>query len=287
VKQLIVFILPCFAICRTLQADSEGQERSWSNVATLSYVATSGNSSVNTLGFSNDFIKKWKLTALAVKGGMVRSETTLTSVSAVGSSLDDAVIKETHSSSLTADNYFVNARLDYRLKDKDRWYLYGGSSWERNLTIGLDSRLAATIGMGRIFADAEKTKWRVDAGFGATKEEPVVASPGFKKDFGTFNLTSELKHKFNDNINYNADLAFTDNWKEAKDWLFVFKQGLTVTMTKGAALKIGFDINFRNMPSLISVKAYTTDYPPVALGDITIRAKKLDMVTTTSLVIRF
>jgi len=283
-------ILPFFATChigQSLQAQTTAQTRTWSNATTLSYVATSGNSSTNTLGFSNDFVKKWNLTSLALKGGMIRSETTLTSVSATGESLDDAVVKESKSSSVTADRYYLNARLDYRIKDKDRWYWYGGSSWERNLPVGLDERLAASAGLGRILADAKKTKWRVDVGLGITKEKPVIASGSFQKDFGTLNLTSELKHTFNGNINYNADLAFTYNLKNSDDWLTVFKQGITLTMTKGTAIKVGFDLNYRNMPSLISVKAYTPNNPPVFLGDIILRAKKLETITTTSLVVKF
>jgi hypothetical protein len=286
-KSIAVITFPCIVIAQTPQAQADARARAWSNVTTLSFVAASGNSSVNTVGFSNDFIKKWNLTALTIKGGMIRSQTVLTSIIAVGSSLDDVIVSKSSSSSVTAENYFLNGRLDYRLKDKDRWYWYSGASWERNLPIGLSSRLAVTIGLGRIFANAEKTKWRVDAGIGATREEPVVVSHGFQRDFGTLNLTSELRHKFNDNVNYSADLAFTDNLKESDEWMLVFKQGLTVTMTRGTALKIGFDIHYRNKPSLLSVKAHTTDNPPVALGDITIRAKKLDTVTTTSLVITF
>jgi len=85
---LIFLVLPYFVFGQTPQEQpapqaqpeaqtpqtpqAEVKTRDWSNVTTLSYVAASGNSSVNTLGFSNDFIRKWNLTALTVKGGMIR-----------------------------------------------------------------------------------------------------------------------------------------------------------------------------------------------------------------------
>ncbi|MDR2697447.1 MAG: DUF481 domain-containing protein [Holophagales bacterium] len=286
-KLLLILISYRFAICQTPPAASAQKARTWSNIATLSFVATSGNSSVDTIGFSNDFIKRWNLMTLTFKSGILRSETSLTRVTTTGNSLDDAPLQEFSTSSVTAENYFLNARFDYRLKDKDRWYWYSGSSWERNLPVGLSSRTTVTGGVGRIVTDSNKTRWRMDTGIGITREEPTFPPPGFQRGFATFNLTSSLKHKFNENANYSADLSSSCNLKEFQDWLSVFKQGLTLTVTRTTAMKIGFDINYRNMPSLISVKVYSADSPSSVIGNLISRAKKLDTTATTSLVISF
>ena len=223
---------------------------------------------------------------LTLKGGMIRSESTSVGFTASGSSLEDAKVHEDRTSSVTAENYSFSGRFDYRLKDMDKWYWYGGTSWEQNLPIGLDSRTAVSAGIGRILADT-KYKWRIDTGLGVTREEPTVLPPGFQKEFGTFNLTSSFQRSFNGNISYNADLACTYNLKRFKDSLIVFKQGLTVMMTKGTALKVGYDVNYKNIPGLISVRAYSHDDPPVLLGNLIISAKKLDAIATTSLVVSF
>jgi hypothetical protein len=261
--------------------------RTWSNITTLSFAATSGNSIGETIGFYNDYTKKWNTATLLVKAKIVRSETIYERRTAIGPSLEEAVVHESNSSSVTVENYFLNARFDYRLKDKDKWYWYCGSSWEQNLPIGLDSRTALTTGLGRIIADKSKTYWRVDAGFGGTREEPTIPPIGFQKDFATFNITSSFKHRFRANINYNADLSCTYNLKELDDRLLAIKQGLTVAMTKSTALKVGLDMNHRNIPALISVRAYTPDDPPVVLGHLALPAKKLDTAATTSFVISF
>ncbi|MCL1908079.1 MAG: DUF481 domain-containing protein [Holophagaceae bacterium] len=279
-KLLIPLLASCFAMGQA------AVPRTWSNVATLSFVATSGNASGNTTGFSDNFTKKWDLMTLTVKGGMIRSKSTYVGFTAIGSSLEDAIVREDRTSSVTAENYSLSGRFDYRLKDRDKWYWYGGSSWEQNLPIGLESRAAVTAGVGRILADTDY-KWRVDAGLGVTREEPTVVPPGFQKDFGTFNLTSSFARSFNGNISYNADLACTYNLKKMEDRLYVFKQGLTVTMAKGTALKVGYDMNYRNIPGLVSVRTYNSEDPPVFLGNLIISAKKLDTLATTSLVISF
>jgi hypothetical protein len=250
-------------------------------------VSASGNSSANTLGFSDDFTRKWGLNALALKCGMVRSESTRSSYTAVGETIGGAVVRESRSSSVTAENFFASARFDYRLKDKDRWYWYGGSIWERNRPVGLDARAAVTVGAGRVVADSAATKWRLDLGVGATREDPVVRPDAFRRDFGTFNLTSEVKQRLSQGVGYASDLSSAYDIKQAGGWLVALKQSVTAAVRRGVALKVGCDMSYRNIPALISVAAQTAGDPPEPLGTVRIEAKRLDTVTTTSLVITF
>ena len=283
-KLLFALIVPCYVIGQSPQA---APPRTWSNITTLSYVSVSGNSSVDTIGFSNDFTKKWHLTTLTIKGNMIHSESIVSSLTAIGNSLDDVVVQKASTDLIVAENYSLNARLDYQLKDKHRWYWYGGSSWTRNLPVGLNARTTATAGIGRIIISAAKTNWRLDAGLGITREEPTYLPAGFQKNFGTFNLSGSFKHQFNGNINYNADLNSAFNVKKTNDWLFTIKQGLTVTLTSHTALKVGLDINYKNAPNLILVRVYTSYDPPVSIGSIILESKKVDTLATTSLVVTY
>jgi|GEM_PF-1975504 len=284
-KWLLISISYSIAICQTPPTSSVKKASTWSNIATLSYVSTSGNSTVDTMGFSNDFIKRWNMMALTVKSGILHSKSSISRVTTTGNSVNDAELRRFRATSVTTENYFINARFDYRLKDKDRWYWYSGSSWERNIPVGLNSRTTITGGVGRVLTDSNKTKWRLDTGLGFTHEEPTISRPGFKKEFSTFNITSSLKHRYNESTNYSADLTASCNLKEEQDWLSVLKQGLTFTMTRAAAIKIGFDMNYRNMPSFISIRVYSADNPSAVVGSLITRAKRLDTVATTSLVI--
>jgi hypothetical protein len=153
--------------------------------------------------------------------------------------------------------------------------------------VGLDARAAVTVGAGRIVADSPATKWRLDLGVGATREDPVVRPAAFRRDFGTFNLTSEVKQRLSPGVGYAADLSSAYDIKRSGGWLVVLKQSLTVAVRKGVALKVGCDMNYRNVPALISVAVHTADDPPEPRGAVQIEAKRLDTVATTSLVITF
>jgi putative salt-induced outer membrane protein YdiY len=215
---------------------------------------------------------------------MNRVENTLVGISGFGTSLDDWVLRRSKTKSIAVENYFLSTRYDHRLGANGKWYWFGETSWEQNQPAGLNSRTAFRAGMGQIFLSTDKSSWRVDAGLGATREIPIIPRAGFKKYFGTANLTSSLRHKFNDNVNYNADLTCTYNIRIMRDRVYVLRQKLQVTMTRRTSLSIGYDMNYRNNPAQISVRVYTEDYPPIHIGNIITKAKKLDVLATTSLV---
>jgi len=262
-------------------------KRPWNNVTTLSYVATAGNAEGQTIGFGNEFLYKWAQSTFSLKAGAIRVNSTIVSRSAVGTSLQDYVLKETRTETTTAETYFLNGRYDHRLKDKDRWYWYGGAGWERNRPAGLDNKYSATLGFGRIWADSDRTKFRTDAGFGFTHEQPLVPPVKFQSNYGTFNLTSQLKQKIGASSLYAMDLALTDSLADSQDYLGILRQGFTVSINKTLALKVGYDIAYKNHPNLIPVEVFTDAVPPVSLGNISVRAKKTDTAFTTSLVITF
>jgi len=261
--------------------------RDWSNVMTFSLVTAMGNSSAGTWGLSNDYTKKWDMNALVLKCGAIRSESTKSTYTAVGGSLDDAVVRRNKYSYVTAENIFADTRFDYRLKEKHRWYWYCGARWERNRPVGLDTRTAVTVGAGRIFVDTVATKFRLDIGTGLTREDPVVRPDSYRRDFGTLNFTSEIKQRVSPSVGYTADVSSAYDIKHSGGWLIVLKQGVTVAARKSTVLKVGCDMTYRDIPPLILVPAYTDGDPPTHLGVIRVKAKKLDLVTTTSLVVPF
>lgn len=266
---------------------AEEAPRPWSNVSTLSFVATGGNSQGQTLGMGNEYQYKWTQSALALKAGAIRANSTVVSRSATGQSLEDYQVLESRVKNTTAETYFANGRYDHRLKDQDRWYWYGGAGWERNRPAGLENKYAATGGFGRIWFDSEGSKFRTDAGFGYTHEQPMVKPTGFNADYGTFNFTAQLRQQIGANSQYAMDLELTDNLKETKDYQGVLRQGLTVSLNKTLALKVGLDLIYRNLPKSFPVRVVSSLNPGQELGLVPFEAKKLDTLFTTSLVITF
>ena len=260
-------------------------KRPWSNVTTLSYVATAGNAEGQTIGFGNDFLYKWSQSAFSLKVSAIRVNSTVVTRSATGTSLADYSLGEQHIATTTAEAYSVNGRFDHRLKDKDRWYWFGGAGWERNRPAGLDNKFTSQAGFGRIWADLDRSRFRTDAGFGYTYEQPLVPPVGFRASYNTVNFTSQLKQKVGASSLYTVDLALTDNLSDSPDCIGVLRQGLTVSINKTMALKIGYDLAYKNRPNLIPVDIFTEAAPPVSLGKISVLAKRTDTTFTTSLVI--
>lgn len=261
--------------------------RNWADMATLSYVATAGNSQGQTIGFSNHFAYKWDKSLLVVKAGAVRVAATTVDRVAVGSTLEDVQVVENRTTRTTAENYYFNGRYDNRLKDADRYYWYAGAGWERNIPAGLENRYTSAGGFGRIWSDSKDTKFRTDAGLGYTVEKPIAEPEGFKPRYGTFNLTAELKQRIGPQASYGAELNLVENLTEGRDTQGTLRQGLTVTLNRTLALKVGYDLIYRSRPNLIGVDAYSPDLQPVKLGQVFVSAKKLDTLFTTSLVITF
>jgi len=287
-------ILISAALCSSLMAQEPTPQastppkpapRAWSNVSTLSFVATDGNAVGQTLGFANDYGYKWSLSTLSFKTFAIRATSTIVNRSATGGTLESAIINEERVRSTTAEMFGFGGRLDHRLKEKVRFYGFVAANWTRNRPAGLDSRSAAILGAGRIWADSAATKFRTDLGVGWTYEQPVVVPEGFKQRYGTWNLNSQLKQKFGAATLYTMDLAITDNLSNTQDWQGTLKQGLTVSMSARLALKVGYDILYRNRPNLIAIEVFSLTTPPVSLGSVSIPARKTDTVFTTSLVV--
>lgn len=285
------FLLSLIGLSLAAQAPapeiSQPAPRAWSNVTTLSYVATTGNAEGQTVGFGNEFLYKWDQSVFSLKARAIRVNTTVVTRSATGTSLEDYVLAENRTSTTTAEAYGLNGRFDHRLKDKDRWYWYGGAGWEKNRPAGLDNKYSATTGFGRIWADQDRTKFRTDVGFGYTHEQPLVAPDDFQANYGTVNFTSQISQKIGANSLYTMDLAFTNNLSDSRDYQGVLRQGFSVAINKSLALKVGYDVVYKNKPNLIPVEVFTTALPPLSLGSVSISAKKTDTTFTTSLVITF
>lgn len=261
--------------------------RVWTDVATLSFVATGGNAEGQTIGFANDFGYKWRLSAFTVKAAAIRVSTTTVARSATGTSLDDAVVTETRTRATTAESYTVQSRLDHRFREDGRFYAFGAAGWERNRPAGLENRYTTGAGVGYIWIESDRTTFRTDGGFGWTREQPLIEQPGFKGRFGTANLAALYKQKIGAASLYTAELNGTQNLSTGEDWFGVLKQALTVSLNKTLALKVGYDMAYRNRPNLIPVDVYDLSVPPVNLGQVSVEAKKLDTVFTTSLVVTF
>ncbi len=259
----------------------------WSDKASLSYVAVGGNASSQSLGFANEYKYAWSDASFAFNLGGVRVATTTTSRTAYGASLPAATVTETDLTTTNTETYYANLRYDHKLSERFEWF--GSAGWERNIPAGLEGRTTGLAGVGYWWVKDDRTKVFTDAGLGYTKESLVYTPAGTDSGFGTFRLGAKVEQKVFAASLFTSELNVSDSLKDSQNYLAVWRTSFTTTLSSRLALKVGYDMTYKNRPASVGVDVIQTPVatPPVILGQTAVQLKKLDTVFTTSLVLSF
>ena len=259
--------------------------QAWTNVTTLSFVGSSGNSRGQAFGFTNVFTMKWDAFLFSANLGAIRSASTVTERKAFSNQLPYVQYSEKDITTVTAEQYYGNGRLEWKFADA--WYWYGGGGWERNRPAGIEDRSSIATGVGRVWVDTEATKFKTDLGVGNTWDNLAYEPADFKDSYTTGVLTASFRQKLGPVAILTADLAYTSELSNSTNWYGVGRFGLSASMSTHLALKVGVDLTYRNVPGRIQVPVYTFNPPVVELGKHVVEAKKTDVVYTTGLVVTF
>jgi hypothetical protein len=255
----------------------EKPKEGWSDIAEFSYVATSGNSNVSTLGFKNFLKRTWEKESFEIKAGAIRSESTITTY-VVQPSGD---IEEQTATTLAAENYYLNGRFDRKISDRFFWF--AGAGWERNRPSGIDSHTSVAAGVGNIWKDTETLKFRTDYSATYHKETDLVEPPGFDGTFGGARLSSTYLQKFGASTTYGNDFIVDENLNKTEDYRGDMTNWVAVAMSAKLALKVSLQWLYRHDPAFTEA----SDPGNVTPGPDLVQLKKLDSIFTASLVVKF
>lgn len=282
-KALIVGLVPAALLAQAPAAPPSN----WTDKASLSYVSVGGNAQSQSLGFANDYLYKWTDSSFAFNVAGVRVNTTNITRSASGTSATNYTLVETKTQQTTTEAYNALLRYDHKLSARTFWF--GAGTWDRNIPSGLDSRTKGILGAGVTWVESDRTKFRTDLGLGYTKEKPVFRPEGFNDTYATWQLGAKVEQKVLATSAFGSELSLSGSLKEGKDWLGTLKNTFTTTLSQRLALKVGYDLAYRNKPNVLGIDIIETPVatPPVVLGKAPVELKKLDTVFTTSLVITF
>lgn len=246
-----------------------------------------GNAQSQSLGFANEFKVISGGTTFQFNLAGVRVNTTAVTRSATGTTLNDAVVVEDRVTTTTSEAYTGLMRLDQKITERLFWF--GAASWDRNRPAGLDNRYKGVAGLGTLWSNTERTKFRTDYGVGYTKEEPLFKPVGYVGSFATWQLGAKLEQKVYETSAFSSELAVSGNLRRGPDWFGVWKNGFTTNLNAHLALKVGYDLNYRNIPNSVGVDVVQLPIsnPPVVIGQVPFQLKRLDTVFSTSLVFTF
>ncbi len=254
----------------------------WGDVGELAYVATSGNSEVNTLGFKNLLSRRWENALLEFNAGGIRSRTTLTThtVTSAGPPVE---VAEDSDSSLTAEAYFLNGKYSRNITKTFFWYGFAG--WERNRFSGIENRNTVAGGVGNIWKDTDRTKFRTDYALSYIDEEDVVEPADFDGTYLAARLSSTYQQKFGTVTTYGNDFMLEDDLDDTTNWRGDMTNWVAVAMSERFSLKASLRWLYDHEP------AQSTASDPLALlppGEVAFfELDKLDTIFTTSLVVKF
>jgi len=259
----------------------------WSDKAALGYVAVGGNATSQSLGFSNDYKYDWSHATFAFSLGGVRAAATTVDRAALGPSLEAATVTETRTTKTSTESYFTNLRYDHRLTERLEWF--GTAGWERNIPAGLEGRTSGIVGLGHWWLKEDRTKVFTDAGVGYTHETPVLSHAGSDESYGTFRFGAKLEQKVYEASLFTSEVTLSDSFKDHQNYLAVWRSAFTTNLSTHLALKVGYDVTYKNKPAYVAVDVVQTPVstPPVVLGQVPFQLKKTDTVFTTSLVVTF
>jgi putative salt-induced outer membrane protein YdiY len=287
-QRVLIPLLACGTIvAQTPAATVDAPKRPWSDKASLSFVSVDGNAKSQSLGFANEYKYAWSDATFAFNAGGVRVGTTTFNRSASGPDLNNVTVVQTETTATTTENYFANLRYDHNITDHLFWF--GAAGWDRNVPSGIDSRTIGSAGLGYWWIKEDRTKFRTDLGLGYTKISPVLMTPGFEDSFGTWSFGASFEKKFLAASLFTSNLQVTDSLRNSQDYLGVWQNALTVSMSTHLALQVGYNITYKNRPAFVGVDVLQTPVaaPPVVIGQVPVQLKKTDTVLTTSLVITF
>ena len=267
---------------------AEEVKTGWFDKAEVSLVATAGNTRTNTFGFRNTLKRVWEKSMFTIDLGGMQARNETVDRYAVGDETNYD-INEIRDNQLVAQNYYLSGRWDQKISDRFFWY--AGAGWDRNRFAGIENRYTIAGGVGNIWVDSDKVKFRTDYAVTGTNESPVVPNPGFPESFVGLRFSWAYLHKFGANTTYTDKLILDENLNETSDYRADWTNSLSVSMTSHLALKVSLQWLYRHMPALQAVDVYDTPPPPYGdgtkVGTVYQPLEKLDNIFNISLVANF
>jgi putative salt-induced outer membrane protein YdiY len=250
----------------------------------LSFVQTAGNSQAGTIGGKFNFTENWLRTAFVANAGAIRTQTKEITRTAKGTSQDSFEVNETSLTKTSAENYFADAQLSYRITET--FYGFGGGAWSRDIPSGVKSRLMEMAGFGYDVARTERTEFKLQGAATFTQEKSQVADPKSKQNYPGLRVSYAYKQKASANTTLTHSLAYDQPFSPTSNFRIDGQGGVEVSMTRSGALALKVDarLMYRNMPALEQLELALPDGTKTNIR-VTNPLKKLDGQFTVSLVV--
>jgi len=194
----------------------------WSGKAEASYVGTTGNTNVQTIGAGLEIDYKKDVWDGLAKGTFVQGKT------------DGETTAKTIAGELRGGRHL-----------SPRFELFAQGDYFKNEFAGIDNRLSA-IGGGAysvVKTDAQELKFQLGAGY--TKENRSV---GDDKSFGSWQAGLLYKWKISSTTDISEEFSYVDSFSDSSDWRVANAFSISVAINKVFSLKAAHILTYLNEP---------------------------------------
>jgi putative salt-induced outer membrane protein len=188
----------------------------------FSFVATTGNSSTQSIGLSGDVIFRPTNWEIRNKAAFVKSST------------DDE---------LRAQSVIYFFRASRTLTS--RMSAYGQYDFQRDRFAGIEQRHTVSGGVSYLLVDRERHAFSVDGGLGYANEQRAA---GDDLSTAVADLGWAYKFKLSDTAEVTDDFRFNASLSDGDDWRIGHIIAVTAKMTGLLSLKLSNAVRFRNAP---------------------------------------
>ena len=199
--------------------------------AEVAFVATTGNSSTQSLGLAGDLTSRPAPWVYRVRGGYLRNET-------------DSIE--------TAESLFFLARASRSLSP--RLQAYGQYDYLRNLFSGIEHRQALEGGLSLLALDTPAQRLRLDAGLGYANEQ---RSTGDDLSTAIASFGAGYKLRLSESAEFTDEGRMVLSLSDGADWRVENVAALTARLTGVFALKVAHTVRYVNAPAATFEKTDT------------------------------
>jgi putative salt-induced outer membrane protein YdiY len=274
-KPVGIALITALALTNVAYAQESEEEvtKNWSNKTDLGIASTTGNSENTNLAFANNYKRWWKKAEFWFDVAAIRNETTTRSPSN-----PDGALVITETSAISAETYA--AGLGYRRDITGRLYWFTDGSWYRNIPAGIDDRFRVGAGIGYGILKSPKHDFKAEVGLAYTDESQTS---GIELDFSGGRAKLDYTFLISDSATLESDIKYFGDFDNSDNWQANWLTGLTVTMTKTVALKLGYAMIYDNQPAIVLIPL-DSGAPG---GELPFEADTTDTIFTASVVLNF
>jgi putative salt-induced outer membrane protein YdiY len=190
----------------------------------IGYVATSGNSSVQTLNVGDKVAAKFGRTTLSQQFAVIN-----------GRSKGQTVVSI----------WRAALRVDAAIAKKKA--LYTSLTYERNTFAGLASRTSAVTGLSAEVVGTSKDKLVLEGGVSLTAQR-ATATKGSSLDFLGGRAATVYQHHLNPRAVLAQSIEFLPNFRQSEDLRINSETSALAPLTRQVGIKLSYAIRFDGLP---------------------------------------